>query len=168
MRRAGLLVVALALAGCNGGTVDRHALTNDAATIDSINCEAWLLARAVSRDRVTAYYTREQAEELGLQAAEPRGCPCAKPGLRRASSRAYGRSLERRIDARRTADAVSTTGLLIASSARKLADTFKRAGAAREAGCSISRWASSPRSADSSTSATSSSTRPPAQHSATS
>ena len=78
------------LAGCNGGTVDRHALTNDAGTIDSINCEAWLLARAVSRDRVTAYYAREQAEELGLQAANlltplrharfPRGLRAARTG----------------------------------------------------------------------------------------
>ena len=61
-------MVALALAGCNGGTVDRHALTNDAATIDSINCEAWLLSGAVARDRVTTYYAREQAEELAVQA----------------------------------------------------------------------------------------------------
>ena len=69
MRRAVALVAVLVLAGCNGGTVDRHALTNDAATIDSINCEAWLLSRAVARDRVTTNYAREQAEELALQAA---------------------------------------------------------------------------------------------------
>ena len=60
--RFGLSVVALALAGCNGGTVDRHALTNDAAALDSINCEAWLVSRAASRDRLTVYFTREQAE----------------------------------------------------------------------------------------------------------
>ena len=64
-----LLAVALLAAGCNGGIVDRHALTNDAATIDSINCEAWLLAGAVARDRVTTYYAREQAEELQIQAS---------------------------------------------------------------------------------------------------
>lgn len=58
----------LALTGCNGGTVDRHSLTNDAATINSINCEAWLLSGAVARDRVTTYYAREQAEELAVQA----------------------------------------------------------------------------------------------------
>jgi hypothetical protein len=69
VKRAGVLFVALVLTGCNGGTVDRHALTNDAATIDSINCEAWLLSGAVARDRVTTDYTREQAEELALQAA---------------------------------------------------------------------------------------------------
>jgi hypothetical protein len=68
VRRAGVLFVALALAGCNGGTVDRHALTNDAATIGSINCEAWLLSGAVARNRVTTYYAREQAEELAVQA----------------------------------------------------------------------------------------------------
>jgi hypothetical protein len=68
VRRVGVIVVALALAGCNGGTVDRHALTNDAATIDSINCEAWLLSGAVARNRVTTYYAREQAEELAVQA----------------------------------------------------------------------------------------------------
>lgn len=62
------MLVVLALTGCNGGTVDRHALTNDAATIDSINCEAWLLSGAVARNRVTTYYAREQAEELALQA----------------------------------------------------------------------------------------------------
>src|SRR6266404_1026159 len=68
VRRAGALVAVLVLTACNGGTVDRHALTNDAATIDSINCEAWLLSRAVARDRVTTNYVREQAEELALQA----------------------------------------------------------------------------------------------------
>jgi hypothetical protein len=66
--KVGIILAALALAGCNGGTVDRHALTNDASTIDSINCEAWLLSGAVARDRVTTYYAREQAEELAVQA----------------------------------------------------------------------------------------------------
>ncbi|HXK14040.1 MAG TPA: hypothetical protein VNH45_05850 [Gaiellaceae bacterium] len=68
MRWVGLFLAMLALTGCNGGTVDRHALTNDAATIDSINCEAWLLSGAVARNRVTTYYAREQAEELAIQA----------------------------------------------------------------------------------------------------
>jgi hypothetical protein len=68
VRRLGVLVAVLALTACNGGTVDRHALTNDASTIDSINCEAWLLSGAVARNRLTAYYAREQAEELAVQA----------------------------------------------------------------------------------------------------
>jgi hypothetical protein len=68
VRRLGVLVAALALTGCNGGTVDRHSLTNDAATIDSISCEAWLLSHEVARNRLTTYYAREQAEELAVQA----------------------------------------------------------------------------------------------------
>ena len=59
----------LLLVGCNGGTVDRHALTNDAATIDSINCEAWLLSDAVARGRTTSQFTGAQAEALRVQAA---------------------------------------------------------------------------------------------------
>ena len=66
---AGLVAAALALAGCNGGTVDRHALTNDASTLDSIACEGALLARDVARGRTTKYFAREQAEELQIQSS---------------------------------------------------------------------------------------------------
>jgi hypothetical protein len=62
------LLAAFVLSSCNGGVIDRHALTNDASTIASINCEAWLLSDAVARNRVTSYYAREQAEELAIQA----------------------------------------------------------------------------------------------------
>jgi hypothetical protein len=66
-----LIAVAAAgvLAGCNGGTVDKHALTNDAATLDSIACEGALLAHDVARGRTTTFFAREQAEELQLQAS---------------------------------------------------------------------------------------------------
>jgi hypothetical protein len=63
----GLLVVVVA--GCNGGTVDRHALTNDAATLDSISCEGALLAREVGKGQSTTYFAREQANELRIEAA---------------------------------------------------------------------------------------------------
>jgi hypothetical protein len=63
------LAFAAVLVGCNGGTVDRHALTNDAATVDSIACEGALLARDATHGKTTAYYTREQAEELRIQAS---------------------------------------------------------------------------------------------------
>jgi hypothetical protein len=69
VRRIAGLVAVVVLVGCNGGPVDRHALTNDAATVDSLNCEGWLLAREVARDRVTSTYTTEQSKALGLQAA---------------------------------------------------------------------------------------------------
>jgi hypothetical protein len=57
------------LAGCNGGTVDRHALTNDSATLDSIACEGALLADQVVDGKTTTNFTREQAEELAIQSA---------------------------------------------------------------------------------------------------
>ena len=63
------VVAVSVMAGCNGGTVDRHALTNDAATIDSMSCEGALLARDVARGRTTRFFAREQAEELQIQAS---------------------------------------------------------------------------------------------------
>ena len=57
------------LAGCNGGTVDRHALTNDSSTLDSIACEGALLAHDVARGRSTVFFAREQAEELRIQSS---------------------------------------------------------------------------------------------------
>jgi hypothetical protein len=59
----------LVVAGCNGGTVDRHALTNDSATLDSIACEGALLAHDVARGRSTVFFAREQAEELRIQSS---------------------------------------------------------------------------------------------------
>jgi hypothetical protein len=68
-RKCAPVVAALALAGCNGGTVDSHALTKDAATLDSIACEGALLAHDVARGRTTRYFAREQAEELRIQSS---------------------------------------------------------------------------------------------------
>jgi len=62
-------VLVVLVAGCNGGTVDRHALTNDAATLNSIACEGALLAGDVARGRTTTYFAREQAEELRIQSS---------------------------------------------------------------------------------------------------
>jgi len=62
-------VASVVFAGCNGGTVDRHALTNDSATLDSIACEGSLLASDVSQGKTTTYYAREQAEELQIQSS---------------------------------------------------------------------------------------------------
>ena len=69
---SGILVVVattILLAGCNGGTVDRHALTNDASTLDSIACEGALLAHDVAQGKTTANFTRAQAEALAIQAS---------------------------------------------------------------------------------------------------
>jgi hypothetical protein len=126
VRRAGVLFAVLVLAGCNGGTVDRHALTNDAATIDSINCEAWLLSRAVARDRVTTNYAREQAEELAIQAANFADALAHRP---------TAAGLQPRVRAK--ADDASTLASRLwrlhdhptdREGAGRLAGTFKRAG----------------------------------------
>src|SRR5205085_10771156 len=69
MKPVVLIAATLALAGCNGGTVGRHALTKDASTLDSIACEGALLAHDVAQARTTAYFAREQAEELRIQSS---------------------------------------------------------------------------------------------------
>ena len=70
MTRALVLAASAALlAGCNGGTVDRHSLTNDAAIVDSMACEGALLAHDVAHGKTTAYFAREQAEELRIQSS---------------------------------------------------------------------------------------------------
>jgi hypothetical protein len=64
-----VLLAASLLVGCNGGTVDKHALTNDSSTLDSIACEGALLAGDVARGRTTTYFAREQAEEPQIQSS---------------------------------------------------------------------------------------------------
>ena len=63
----GLLV--LLLSGCNGGTVDKHALKRDAETVASLASEGGLIADDVSRDRSTKYFVRVHAKELSLKAS---------------------------------------------------------------------------------------------------
>lgn len=121
-----VILVVLALAGCNGGTVDRHSLTNDASTIDSINCEAWLLSGAMARNRVTAYYAREQAEELAVQAGNFADALAHRP---------TGAGLEQRVRAKARDASVLSSRLwklhdrpTDRDGARALADAFKKAG----------------------------------------
>lgn len=64
-----ICVVVFVVAGCNGGTVDRHALKNDSATLDSVACEGALLAGDVARGRTTTYFAREQAEVLRIESS---------------------------------------------------------------------------------------------------
>jgi hypothetical protein len=126
VRRLGLLVVALVLAGCNGGTVDRHSLTNDAATIDSINCEAWLLSGEIARNRLTTDFAREQAAALAVQAGNFADALSHRP---------TGGGLERRVRAK-ARDAATLSSRLRRlhdrpsdrEHARTLAASFKKAG----------------------------------------
>jgi hypothetical protein len=57
------------LAGCNGGTVDRHALKQDAGAIASLATEGELLANDVSKGASTTYFARVQSDNLRRQAA---------------------------------------------------------------------------------------------------
>jgi hypothetical protein len=126
VRALAVIAVVLLVAGCNGGTVDRHALTNDAATIDSINCEAWLLSDAAARGRVTRQFAGEQAEELGIQAANLADALARRPTAAGLEPRVRKKAQEaaalaqrlRRLQARPADRAVAAV----------LAGRFKRAG----------------------------------------
>jgi hypothetical protein len=63
------LVALLILAGCNGGTVDHHALENDRKTLDSIACEGALVADGVARGRTTVVFARVHSDELRIDAS---------------------------------------------------------------------------------------------------
>jgi len=71
MRQAVLLLVllALALAGCNGGTVDQHALDKDSEAIDSLACEGALLAHEIANTASLTTFSRVHAGELYTRAA---------------------------------------------------------------------------------------------------
>jgi hypothetical protein len=69
MRRVALLAVTVVLAGCNGGTVDRHALGNDGDAVDSLACEGRLLARDVADGDSTTRFTRVHDGELQQRAS---------------------------------------------------------------------------------------------------
>jgi hypothetical protein len=71
VRQAFLLSVllALALAGCNGGTVDQHALDKDSDAIDSLACEGALLAHEITNTASLTTFSRVHAGELYTRAA---------------------------------------------------------------------------------------------------
>jgi hypothetical protein len=68
-RAAALTLLAFVLAGCNGGTIDRHALKRDAEKIGSLATEGELLASDVSRGASTEPFARVHAEELSRAAS---------------------------------------------------------------------------------------------------
>ena len=68
-RYLALLAAVIALPGCNGGTVDLHALQNDSDAIDSLACEGALLARQVVNGETTEPFTRVHAGELATRAS---------------------------------------------------------------------------------------------------
>src|SRR5205809_325595 len=76
-----LAVLALALAGCNGGTVDRHALKNDSDAIDSLACEGALLAKDISKGESTLYFARVHSDELAVRASHFEDALATRPTL---------------------------------------------------------------------------------------
>ena len=69
-RAAALVALAIALTGCNGGTVDRHALKRDAEKVASLATEGGLLANDVAKGSSTKYFARVHAEELSRAASD--------------------------------------------------------------------------------------------------
>ena len=63
-------VLVLVLAGCNGGTVDRHALKRDAEKVGSLATEGELLANDVSKGASTKYFARVHAKELSRASSD--------------------------------------------------------------------------------------------------
>jgi hypothetical protein len=68
-RALALCVLALVVAGCNGGTVDRHALKRDAEKVGSLATEGELLANDMSKGASTKYFARVHAKELSQAAS---------------------------------------------------------------------------------------------------
>jgi hypothetical protein len=78
------LLAALVLAGCNGGTVDKQALTKDAETIASLATEGGFLAHKTAIGESTGPFTRIQSETLGREAsnlADALGQRPTSPGI---------------------------------------------------------------------------------------
>jgi hypothetical protein len=69
-RASALLLLALVVAGCNGGTVDRHALKRDAEKVASLASEGELLANDVSKGTSTRNFARVHANELSQAASD--------------------------------------------------------------------------------------------------
>jgi hypothetical protein len=65
-----LAILAVLLSGCNGGTVDRHALQRDAEQVGSLAIEGSLLAHDVSRGDATKIFARVHAKELSRAASD--------------------------------------------------------------------------------------------------
>jgi hypothetical protein len=68
--RVALALLVFALSGCNGGTVDNHALNRDAEKVGSLATEGELMANDVSKGASTKHFVRVHAKELSGAAAD--------------------------------------------------------------------------------------------------
>jgi hypothetical protein len=70
LRCAGAVaLLVLALTGCNGGTVDKHALKRDAEKLSSLATEGHLLANDMRKGASTKYFARVHSKELSRAAS---------------------------------------------------------------------------------------------------
>jgi hypothetical protein len=65
-----LAILAVLVSGCNGGTVDRHALQREAEQVASLATEGSLLAHDVSTGDSTKMFARVHAKELSRAASD--------------------------------------------------------------------------------------------------
>ena len=88
MRRWGLLsAFVFVLAGCNGGTVDQHALDKDSEAIDSLACEGALLSHEIANTASLTPFSRTHAGELYTRASNFEDALSSRPttpGIERA------------------------------------------------------------------------------------
>jgi hypothetical protein len=64
-----VVAACLALTGCNGGTVDRHALTKDGEAIDSLACEGRLVAHDIAVGRSTSRFAEVHSADVRQRAS---------------------------------------------------------------------------------------------------
>jgi hypothetical protein len=79
-----LALLAVVAAGCNGGTVDKHALKRDSEKVSSLASEGELLANDMSKGASTKYFARVHAKELSRAAsnlADALGKRPTSPGI---------------------------------------------------------------------------------------
>src|SRR5436190_22231461 len=69
IRAFALCVLAVVLAGCNGGTVDKHALKRDAEKVGSLATEGELLANDMSKGASTKNFARVHGKDLSRAAS---------------------------------------------------------------------------------------------------
>ena len=69
-RAAAFAALSVALAGCNGGTVDKHALKRDAEKLSSLATEGQLLANDMRKGASTKYFSRVHSKELSRAASD--------------------------------------------------------------------------------------------------
>ena len=77
------------LAGCNGGTVDEHALRQDGSAIDSLACEGRLLANDIADGHTIARFARMHAGKLAQRASNFEDALSSRPARPAVVQRAH-------------------------------------------------------------------------------